>query len=386
MRKIFYEDINITEFEATVISCSYDKEQELYRILLDATAFFPEEGGQTADTGTLDGKEVLNVQIEDDLIYHYVKEPISEKTAVTGKVNMKQRFDFMQQHSGEHILSGLIHKKYGYNNVGFHLSSNEVTMDFDGALDREQLRDIELAANEIVHKNLPIEISYSAKEELHNMEYRSKIDIEGQVRIVTIPGVDVCACCAPHVQSTGMIGIIKISNIQNYKGGVRLNILCGMRAFSDYAKKEDIVSTLALDMSSGQENVIDGYRRLKEECQKLKSRVNELNEKCLDMSLATLPSPADSNNAILFTEITDNTAIRNTVNRLMELYSGYSIVFAGLDNAYRFIAGSKNLDCNNLAAKLRQKFGAKCGGNKLMIQGSINACKSSLITCEYDSF
>lgn len=378
MRKIFYEDINITDFDATVISCNYDKDLNLYKVLLDATAFFPEEGGQTADTGVLNDKEVLDVRIENDLIYHYIKEPLTVNSTVTGKVNKKQRFDFMQQHSGEHILSGLIHKKYGYNNVGFHLSNNEVTMDFDGVLDLNQLRDIEIAANKIIHKNLPIEISYPTKEELLNMEYRSKIDIEGQVRIVTIPGVDVCACCAPHVLSTGMIGIIKISNLQNYKGGVRLNILCGMRALSDYTKKQDIVTALAQDMSAGEENVITGYRRLKEECQIFKSEGNELRERCLAMSITALPSPSVSDNAILFTDITNNTAIRNTVNRLAEIYDGYSIVFAGSNDSYRFIAGSRFLDCNDLASKLRHEFGAKCGGSKTMIQGSIAATKEQI--------
>ena len=378
MRKIFYEDINITEFTAKVVSCDFDTDRNVYKVLLDATAFFPEEGGQSADIGTLNDKEVLDVQIKDDLIYHYIKEPVDIGATVTGKVNWEQRFDFMQQHSGEHILSGLIHNRYGYNNVGFHLSKNEVTMDFNGVLDWVQIRDIELAANRIIYKNLPIEISYPTKEELLDMEYRSKIDIDGQVRIVTIPSVDACACCAPHVPTTGMIGIIKITGLQNYKGGIRLNILCGARALLDYTAKQDSVTTLAQDMSTKQENIVDGYNRLKEECQNLKANANALKERCLSMSIATLPSPSDSNNAILFTDITDNVAIRNTVNQLMENYSGYSIVFAGADDNYRFVAGSKTHDCNELSSKLRERFGAKCGGNNLMIQGSVCASKEQI--------
>lgn len=378
MRKLFYEDINITEFEGEVVSCQLDNDTKLYKVLLDSTAFFPEEGGQSADIGTLCDQQVLNVQIENDLIYHYVKNPIAAGEKVTGKVDRDQRFDFMQQHSGEHILSGLIHNKFGYNNVGFHLSTNEVTMDFDGYLDWNQAREIELSANKIIHQNLPVIISYPSKEELINMDYRSKIEIDGQVRIVTIPDVDVCACCAPHVSFTGEIGIIKIIGLQSYKGGVRLNILCGIRALSDYSIKQDSVMTIAQDMSTKQEQIVDGYQRLKNDCQNLKIKVNELQNMYLNLSLASLPAPDECNNAVLFTDINDNVAVRNAVNQLMDSYKGYSAVFSGSEGTYRFIAGSKELDCNNLASKLRNDLGAKCGGNNLMIQGSITASKEHI--------
>lgn len=394
MRKIFYEDINITEFEASVVSCEMDEAKKLYKVLLDATAFFPEEGGQSADVGILGGQQVMDVQIKDDLIYHYVEQAMEVGSTVSGQVDWSQRFDFMQQHSGEHILSGLIHNKYGYNNVGFHLSNNEVTMDFNGVLTWEQAREIELMANKIVYQNIPVEILYPTADELVNLEYRSKIEIDGQVRIVEIPGVDMCACCAPHVASTGQIGIIKIVGLQNYKGGVRLNILCGERALRDYSEKFDSVSAIAQDMSTKQEQVVEGYQRLKDEYQSFKYKVNELQAKCLGMSLAALSGPEESKNAVLFTDITDNVAIRNAVNELMERYSGYCGVFAGGeagDNRdgsgcdgdskgcnYRFVVGSKSLDCNELAQKLRSELGAKCGGNKVMIQGSVEAGREAI--------
>lgn len=388
MRKIFYEDINITEFDGKVMACEYDEARKLYKVLLDATAFFPEEGGQSADIGSLGGQRVMDVQIKDDLIYHYVENAMEVGTTVTGQVDWNQRFDFMQQHSGEHILSGLIHNKFGYNNVGFHLSNNEVTMDFNGTLTWEQARDIELEANRIVYQNLPVVILYPNAEELANMEYRSKIEIDGQVRIVAIPGVDMCACCAPHVATTGQIGIIKIVSVQSYKGGVRLSILCGERALRDYSAKFDSVSAIAQDMSTKQEQVVEGYQRLKDECQTFKSKVNELQARCLSMSLDTLPRPEESDNAVLFTDITDNMAIRNAVNELMERYSGYCAVFCGSDAAgdngvgadsYRFVAGSKSLDCSELAQKLRSELGAKCGGNKVMIQGSVDCSKGIIM-------
>lgn len=378
MRKLFYEDINITDFEGTVISCEYDDKKKLYRVLLDATAFFPEEGGQSADIGTLAGQEVFDVQIKDDLIYHYVKEPMETGSPVQGHVDQAQRFDFMQQHSGEHIISGLVHTHYGYNNVGFHLSVNEVTMDFDGVLNMTQLREIELEANKIVYKNLPVEINYPSDEELKTLSYRSKIEIDGQVRIVTIPGVDTCACCAPHVAYTGQIGLIKITQVQSYKGGVRLHILCGERALKDYTNKQDSVTTIAQELSTKQEQVTDAFFKLKAENQSLKEKLNDLQAKYLSLSLSSLPSPETSENAVLFTDISDNIAIRNTVNSLMERYSGYSAVFTGEEGSYRFIVGSKTKDCAELAQKIRTELGAKCGGNKLMIQGSVDAKETTL--------
>lgn len=386
-RKLFYEDIHMTHFKATVISCEaaiassnhkYKQIGSLYRVLLDATAFFPEEGGQSADIGTLDGQDVLDVQIENDRIYHTVKDPVTVGETVECHVDWQQRFDFMQQHSGEHILSGIVHTRFGYHNVGFHLSTREVTLDFDGVLDSEQLKDIELAANRVIWLALPIEISYPEKEELAVLSYRSKLEIDGQVRIVTIPGVDVCACCAPHVETTGQIGMIKIVNAQNYKGGVRLTILCGQRALNDYREKLGSVTTIAQAMSVKQEQVVEAFDKLRAENQALKETANALQAKCLSMSLDALPAPSVSKHAVLFTDVSDNIAIRNAVNELTERYEGYCAIFFGEEHNYRFILGSKHLDCNEAAQKLRTGLGAKCGGNALMIQGSVATEKEEI--------
>ena len=385
-RKLYYEDIHMTHFKATVVSCEAaqtpetQKETTLYRVLLDATAFFPEEGGQSADLGTINGQDVLDVQIKDDLIYHTLKEPVTVGETVECHVDWTQRFDFMQQHSGEHILSGIVHERFGYNNVGFHLSKREVTLDFDGVINSEELFDIELAANRVIWLNLPVEISYPSGEELAALSYRSKIEIDGQVRIVTIPGVDVCACCAPHVETTGQIGMLKIVNCQSYKGGVRLTILCGERALSDYREKLSSVTQIAQSMSVKQEQVVEAFSKLKAENLTLKETANELQTKCLSMALEALPAPSESRHAILFTDTSDSIAIRNAVNGLMERYEGYCGIFSGTENNYRFILGSRNLDCNEIAQNLRSDLHAKCGGNAQMIQGSIADKKENIIS------
>ena len=381
MRKLFYENINITDFTATVVSCEAAEDGKQYRVLLDSTAFFPEEGGQSADKGTLNNLPILDVQIKNDLIYHYISEPLEPGTSVTGHVDWEQRFDFMQQHSGEHIVSGLVHGRFGYNNVGFHLSLNEVTLDFDGELTPAQVHEIELRANEIIYRNLPVEITYPSKEELANLSYRSKIEIEGQVRIVTIPGVDICACCAPHVAHTGEIGMIKITNCQSHRGGVRLNILCGARALADYNKKQDSVTAVSVALSAKQDLIADAVLKVKEDLLRQQERINNLQAKYLELCISSLPSPAEAEHAILFVDTMDTIAIRNTVNTLVEKYTGYCGVFSGdEETGYSFIVGSKNKDCKELAQTFRNEFGAKCGGNTPMIQGSVIAGKSHILT------
>ena len=221
-RKLYDEDARLLEFSGTVLSCEYDEKKKGYLVILDQTAFFPEEGGQTPDKGSIDGKEVLDVQIKDDVITHYLAEPMEAGSMVKGTIDWQHRFFNMQQHSGEHLFSGLAYRKYGLKNVGFHLSNQIVTMDFDKALSEAQLKEMEWEINEAIVANVEIKTGYPTKEALESMDYRSKIEIDGAVRIVEILGYDVCACCAPHVARTGEIGGFKIQTVQNYKGGVRI--------------------------------------------------------------------------------------------------------------------------------------------------------------------
>lgn len=378
MEKIFYEDTHILDFEAVVTDCQPNKDS--YLIVLDRTAFFPEEGGQPADTGTLNGLPIRDVSIRNDIIFHHMEVPFEIGTKVTGHVDWERRFDFMQQHSGEHIISGLLHKHYGFTNVGFHLGLTEVTLDFDGSIGMEALREIEAQANKIVWKNLPVKAYFPDKDSLQTMEYRSKIEIEGAVRIVEIPGVDVCACCAPHVESTGEIGLIKITGVQSHRGGVRINILCGERALKDYTTKQDSVNTLSALLSAKPELVVDAVKKLQEDGLKQKEIFNNLANQLLQMQIASLPEPSICSNPILFVELSNPIAIRNTVNELTAKYPGYCGIFNGNDtNGYSFIIGSSSLDCRTLATGLREKFGAKGGGTAPMIQGNVQALKDDLI-------
>ena len=388
--KLYDRDAYATEFEADIISCEPNKaDDKRFDIILNQTLFFPEEGGQSPDMGILGGYRVVDVQIKNGVITHTVETSAGdccevEKEAelaagvhVQGKLDWQQRFYNMQQHSGEHIFSGIVHSRFGFENVGFHLSDSVVTMDFSGVLSPEDIAEVEHEVNVAISKNIPIEVTYPSRDELAQLEYRSKIEIEGQVRIVTVPGYDVCACCAPHVKRTGEIGMLKVMNYQNYKGGVRVSILCGFRALEAFRQKCDIISELMGIFTTNQEAIVDNVTKLKAVNQSLKSELGTAKSDLLDYKVAELPT--DTDNAVLFEGGIDTNTARNCVNALVEKYSGFSAFFMGNDEeGYSFIIGSKNADCNTVAAALRNKLGARGGGKPVMVQGSVKAVKSEI--------
>lgn len=381
MKKLFYIDTHMLDFSATVLECTADEKGRGIWLVLDQTAFFPEEGGQAADKGMLNNLEVIDVQIKKDIIYHLIPSTnfITPGSVITGHVDWEQRFDFMQQHSGEHIISGLLHRHFGFKNVGFHLGAAEVTLDFDQSISMEMLREIEKEANEIVWKNIPVHATFPTKDALSQLNYRSKIEIEGDVRIVEIPGVDTCACCAPHVDKTGEIGMIKITNVQSHRGGVRINILCGGRALRDYTFRQDIVSSMSALLSSKPEKLVENTIRVMEETASWKQKADVLANQLLEQQLDVLPDPDDQPSPLIFMDLNNPIAVRNAVNSLCEKYPGYCSVFTGNDeNGYQFIIGSSTKDCRQLAADMRSKLGAKCGGSAPMIQGSIQSTRLKL--------
>lgn len=372
--RLYDADAYQTEFEATVLDCEEveKKDGRVYQVWLDQTLFFPEEGGQSPDMGTIDGVEVLDVQIKNEVITHTLAAPLTVGTTVKGVVDWKHRFYNMQQHSGEHIFSGIVHKKFGYDNVGFHLSDSIVTMDFNGVISPKEIAEIETAANQAIIENIPVEVSYPSKEELKELDYRSKIEIEGQVRIVTIPGYDVCACCAPHVRRTGEIGSLKVMNVQSYKGGVRVSILCGFRALDAFRQKADIITELMAEFSTSQDAILDNVKKLKGANQTMKNQLAAAKQELMEYKVSAIPE--DSENAILFEADLETPVVRGVVNGLVEKFAGISAVFVGNDeNGYQFIVGSKNKDCRQIAATLREKLSARGGGSDKMIQGSVAA-------------
>ena len=378
--KLFYQDSRIRKFTARVESCR-ETEKNQYEVVLDRTAFFPEEGGQYADSGRLfQGEQeipVLDVQEKNGILIHYTEKALQEGTEITGEIDYEERFSKMQQHTGEHIVSGIVHRRFGYNNVGFHLGNEEVTMDFDGMLTMEQIREIEREANEAVAANVEIQVLYPTKEELKDIAYRSKMEIEGQVRIVRIPGWDTCACCAPHVTATGEIGIIKLTGTIKYKGGMRVSMLCGFRALEDYNRKEESVIAISRKLSAKPETIVEAVERLEKEIQAGKEKIIRLQEQYIKGILAGV-KPEDTC-VLLFEEELDPAAMRSFVNDAMEITTGICGVFIGNEEeGYRYVLGSKEQNINAIAKEMNQAFNGRGGGKPPMVQGSLKAAKENI--------
>ena len=368
--KLYDRDSHLRAFSATVLRC--EPAEKGFRVFLDRTAFFPEGGGQPADTGTLGDAAVLDVQETDGAIAHYTDRALEPGAQVCGEIDWPQRFRRMQGHSGEHIISGIVHRDYGYDNVGFHLGDHEITMDYNGELTWEQLMEIERLANEAVWRNVPICAEYPPQETLAGLEYRSKLDLKENVRIVTVEGYDVCACCAPHVSFTGEIGAIKIVDSMRHRGGVRLTILCGSDAQADYRRKHDQVAAISALLSARQSDVIPAVERLQGEIAALKQTISELNRKCNEQRLRALPET--EGNLCIVDVFDDPVAMRELVNAGMQRAGGVCAAFSGTDETgYRYIIGSLHADLRARAKEINAALSGKGGGQPTMIQGSCTA-------------
>lgn len=374
--RLFDEDSHLAAFPAVVTAC--EQEKDYWKVALDQTAFFPEGGGQAGDSGYLNNVKVFDTHEKAGEIWHYTREPLEVGTEVKGILDWDKRFSRMQQHSGEHIVSGLVHARFGHDNVGFHLGEEDVTMDFNGPITKEELLEIEAAANQVVFDNVPILISYPSKEELAILDYRSKIEIQGQVRIVTIPDTDVCACCAPHVNTTGEIGLIKLTNIQSHRGGVRVNLLAGDRALRDYREKEASVKAISVLLSAKESVVADAVERLKQENFRLTGQLMALNRALIRDKAAAVPEGSAS--PVFFEESLDADTGREFVNLLTARCTGIACVFMGNDESgYRYIFGSKTEDTRPLCKELNGQFGGKGGGKPEMVQGSLSGTQEELM-------
>lgn len=366
--KLFYEDGYMREFTAAVCSC--EKDGERYRVVLDRTAFFPEGGGQFGDIGWLGEAVVSDTQEKQGVIFHYTDRPLVAGQQIEGRLDFEERFVRMQQHTGEHILSGVVHRLYGYDNVGFHLGADVTTLDFNGELTPEQVREVETLSNRAVFDNLPVEILYPSKEELATLDYRSKIEIEGQVRLVSIPGIDLCACCAPHLRTTGEIGLIKILACDRHRGGCRMTMVSGMRALEDYRQRQQSVAEVSVELSAPPEMIGEAVRHQKEQTAKLREHLNRLQASYLEGELAKIT--AETGNVCMFVEEFDMIAVRNFVNAAMERCGGICGAFVGTDaEGYHYILGSRTVDLRGFAKQLNAAFSGKGGGRPEMVQGSL---------------
>lgn len=368
MEKLYYERPYVKQFEAEVTGCIPDKDGK-YLVQLSRTAFYPEGGGQPADTGTLGDAHVLDVRDRPEGIVHITDRPLPEKSVVTGILDWERRFSHMQNHSGEHLFSGVVHKYYGYDNVGFHMGKDEVTVDFNGILTLEQAEEVEAEVNELIWQNIPVLETYPSKEELNALNYRSKKELSGQVRIIEFPGADICACCGTHVMTAGEIGILKVTGLMRYKGGVRISLLCGREAFHDYRRKLKAVQGISVLLSAKPDSVLETVTKLKEDGAKKDGDVSRLTRELLEYKTAQFPVSGDP--LLVFEENLLPAQLRQFATMLYEEKKGNVVlVCSGEDGLYQYAAGSSDMDMREFSRQLNEKLNGRGGGNALLAQGT----------------
>ena len=371
MEKLYDKDPYRTEFEAEVISC--EKGKKGFEIILDRSAFYPEGGGQPYDTGMLGGVRVTEVHERKENVVHYTDGPLIPGTAVKGTIDWDRRFNHMQQHSGEHIVSGLIHEAYGYDNVGFHMGAEEVTVDLNGSLSWEQLAEIERAANRIVYEDVSLCVTYPTPEELKTIDYRSKKELTGQIRIVEVPGADVCACCGTHVAKTGEIGLIKFLSMIHYKGGVRISMLCGEKALLDCERKTDQINRLSVLLSAKPDGIVEAVEKLKQDGSEKEQQMAELTRQLFTMKAERYE--AGDEPLLLFENGFEPVQLRQFANLLLEQEKGtvIAVCTAKADGGYYYCIASKSQDMREFGKVLNSVLNGRGGGSSQMIQGSFSA-------------
>ena len=364
--KLYYVDAYIKEFEATVIDSYTEGERNV--AILDRTAFFPEEGGQSADTGYIGDARVTDSREKGGVIRHYTDTLLTIGERYTCRIDFADRFEKMQCHTAEHIISGAINRLYGLENVGFHLGATEVTMDVNGYLTREQLDEIELIANRAVFDNVPVRTSFPSADELGTMTYRSKLDLTENVRIVEVEGYDLCACCAPHVAYTGEIGLIKILDFEKHRGGLRINIAAGYRALRDYREKYSNVLKISVLFSEPQATVsaaAESFLAAYEE-QKGRLKATGLANARLE---AKLLSVTDSSLVCYYPEMNMD-ELRELVNSAKSKVGGILVALTGKDGDYKYVMTSATVDLSSIYKRINADLLGRGGGRDNMIQGS----------------
>ena len=376
--RLYYADSKLKRFTATVTSCEAVKDG--YAVTLDRTAFFPEGGGQAGDSGLIGRARVSDTQEKNGEITHYVNQMLTVGEVYDCAIDWEVRFRRMQNHSGEHIVSGLVHKKYGYNNIGFHMGNDFVTIDFDGDLTWEQLSELEREANLAVAANHKICASFPPEEVLEKLQYRSKLELTENVRIVEIEGVDICACCAPHLASTAEVGMIKILDSERRRRGgegVRISMLCGLDAYENAVVTQNNNTEISMLLSAKRNETAAAVRRVMKEQEKLKARVSGLSRELAACRAAAI-APTEGNICI-FDSTLDEPALRALINEAVKKCGGVAAVFSGSDDTgFRYIIGSRNVDLKSAAKVINEGISGRGGGSPNMIQGNCSACTETI--------
>lgn len=373
-KRLYYEDVYKKEFTAKVLECRESKKG--YEIILNQTAFYPEGGGQPSDTGILGGINVKEVHEKDGELIHYTDGPLEVGMDVIGKINWGRRFDLMQQHSGEHIVSGLVHEAFGYDNVGFHMGSDVITIDFNGMLDEEQMAEIEAKVNQIIWENQEVDIFYPTEEELKNLDYRSKKELSGWVRIVRFPGADTCACCGTHVTRTGEIGMVKLLSVVKFREGVRMEMLSGKRVLDYLNMVNEQNRQISVKLSAKMDKTASAVARLQDENFALKGRVHALEEEFIVGEAAKWK---EKENVLLFQEGMEAGSVQKLTDAILQVCKGRCAVFSrNADGSYKYAMGEKDGDLRQFTKEMNAVLNGRGGGKPFFVQGSVQASEKEI--------
>ena len=372
-KKLFYQDVMLREFTAEVLSCEETKGG--YTVVLDQTAFYPEGGGQGADHGTLGAANVLDVHEKAGVITHLCDKPLPVGASVAGAIDWVRRFDHMQQHSGEHICSGIICETYGCDNVGFHMGTDVTTIDFNADITWDDLMEIEERANRYIYENHAIDIHFYRGKELEAVEYRSKKPLDGDVRIVKFPGADCCACCGTHVMQSGAVGIVKFLSCQKFREGVRIELLAGERAYRYLRATWEQNLRAAQMLSAKPTESAKAVERVLAELGGLKQRAAKLEEASFAQVAAQNTGKGD---VLLFEDDMSPDSVRKLCDAVAQVCGGRCAVFAGAENTWKYAMGQLDGDLRALTKEMNASLNGRGGGKPFFVQGSVSAAREEI--------
>ena len=367
--KLYYKDCHLRQFEATVLSC--EKTEKGYEVILDSTAFYPEGGGQACDLGTLGDVRVLDVQEKGETVVHLCDGPLNPGDAVEGVIDWERRFDQMQQHTGEHIVSGIVHRLYGFNNSGFHVGSEVITVDFDGIIPQEALPLIEAEANRVVWQNLTLRCWYPSEEELPTVGYRTKRELPWPVRIVEIPGVDKCACCGMQVAQTGEVGLVKLVTCVKFHQGVRSEMACGNRALALLNAAYDQNRQVSQAFSAKIFETGEAARTMNKRLADAEYRASTLQKQIFDQ---IAQGYRNRGNVLLHRPDCPPAELRELADRIADVCGGIAFVYSGSN----ICLASRTDDLKELGKELKTRFNARGGGKPGYFQGTLQATPEEL--------
>lgn len=367
--KLFYQDAYLKETTAKVLECRKGKHG--YEIVLNRTCFYPEGGGQPGDRGTLNGIPVTDTHEKDGMVLHYTDSPLEPGTEVTAVIDWARRFDLTQQHSGEHMVSGVVHRIYGYDNVGFHMGADMVTIDFSGELTEQQLREVETEVNQRIWLDDAVKCWYPSPEELKEIPYRSKKELTGKVRIAEFPGADICACCGTHVAHTGEIGLVKIVSVEKFHSGVRVEMLSGGRALRYLTAVQDQNRQVSQLLSAKVMETAKAVKNLADEAERLRQQVYAMENAQFAAKAEQLRGQG---NVLVKMDGLSADGVRRAAIAIQETCGGRAAVFSGdEENGYKYAVGEPDGNLRDWVKELNGALQGRGGGKPGFVQGSVAA-------------